>query len=200
MLGGSTFRHFSHAFTPQNGGTESINISARVRSLENILFVANETARLTSNSNYSLSSGSTFNSDIGSYNVFIGSVRYPSNKISWNNATNKGECYQELRKCFGALGSINHGGLLMNSTYLSVEDGTSSPGGGPPSYAPMGISFKSWRHELEDGIDTSSRALPLRLDITTSDVDDAEATTVDIYAQATILFYINMDGSVSSSV
>jgi len=33
MIGGSTFRHFTHTMTPGNG-TENINISARVRSLE----------------------------------------------------------------------------------------------------------------------------------------------------------------------
>eukprot|EP01050_Picozoa_sp_SAG11_P041962 SAG11_NODE_19083_length_474_cov_2.160000_1_plen_42_part_10 len=32
----------------------------------------------------------------------------PSNTIRFNTVTNKGEAYQELRKCFGALGSINH--------------------------------------------------------------------------------------------
>ena len=77
--------------------------------------------------------------------------------------------------------------------------------GGIPGYAPFGISFKSWRHELEDGIDTSSRALPIRLSITTNGVVvDANGApfqqTVDIFAQATVLFYFNMDGSVSASV
>jgi len=72
--------------------------------------------------------------------------------------------------------------------------------GGVPAYAPFGISFKSWRHELEDGIDTSSRALPVRLDISTGTIAAPAATTVDIFAQATILFYVNMDGSVSASV
>jgi hypothetical protein len=51
----------------------------------------------------------------------------------------------------------------------------------------MGISFKSWRHELEDGIDTSSRALPIRLSISTNGVVvDNNGTpfqqTVDIFA------------------
>ena len=64
----------------------------------------------------------------------------------------------------------------------------------------MGISFKSWRHELEDGIDTSSRALPIRLAITTAAPNAAASNTVDIFAQATVLFYFNLDGSVSASV
>ena len=199
MLGGSTFRHFSHAYTPTAAGTESINISARVRSLENLLFVGNDTANLASNQAYGLSGGTTLGAKAGSFNVFIGSVRYPSNQIKFNAANNKGEAYQELRKCFGALGSINHGGLLNSASYLSSDHGDELDGG-IPGYAPFGISFKSWRHELEDGIDTSSRALPIRLDLRTDDNASPAATTLDIYAQATILFYVNMDGSVSSSV
>eukprot|EP01050_Picozoa_sp_SAG11_P044839 SAG11_NODE_22019_length_413_cov_186.707006_1_plen_137_part_11 len=119
MVGSSTFRHFSHAYTPQANGTESINVSARVRSLENLFFAANDTANLTSNRTYGLSQSGTFGATSGNYNVFIGSVRYPTNQINFHTVTNKGEPYQELRKCFGALGSINHGGLLNSSSYLS---------------------------------------------------------------------------------
>ena len=208
MIGGSTYRHFSHAYKPNNGTTEDINISARVRSLESLLWTTTRTNNLTSNKFYSLSNGSTFGAARGTFNVFVGSVRYPSNQVSWDTVANKGEAYQELRKCFGALGSINHGGLLNSSTYLSSTtgeecnaDSAAASGGGTPRYSPMGISFKSWRHELEDGIDTSSRALPIRLSITTNGVVDATVQqTVDIFAQATVLFYFNMDGSVSASV
>ena len=60
-----------------------------------------------------------------------------------------------------------------------------------------------WRHELEDGIDTSSQALPIRLELragATAAAGGVAPTTVDIYAQATVLFYFNMDGSVTASV
>ena len=204
MIGSSTFRHFSHAYSPV-GGIENVNISARVRSLENILFVGNETANLTDNTLYSLSTGTTLGmTQGGGFNVFIGSVRYPSNTIAINPVSNKGQAYQELRKCFGSLGSINHGGLLTAGTYLTSErgenvTGTSAQHGSNPCYAPLGISFKSWRHELEDGIDTSSRALPIRLELNAVG-GSAQPTTLDIYAQATVLFYFNLDGSVTSSV
>ena len=68
-----------------------------------------------------------------------------------------------------------------------------------PTYGPLGISFKSWRHELEDGLDTSSRALPIRLALQLTGATGADFTT-DIYAHATVLFYFNMDGSVTASV
>ena len=123
----------------------------------------------------------------GRYNVFVGAVRYPSNRVSWNNVTNKGEAYQELRKCFGALGSINHGGLLNACTYLAFETGSErDTTWGIPTYGPMGISFKSWRHELEDGIDTSSSALPIRLSLRLGAPNADAAQTADIYAQATV--------------
>jgi hypothetical protein len=205
MIGGSTFRHFTHTMTPGNG-TENINISARVRSLENIFFVGNETANFANPAIYKLSTGSTLGMDGAgnSWNLFIGAVRYPTNRIDVDSTANKGQAYQELRKCFGALGSINHGGLLNSCTYLSNINGqgvngtTAGTFGQNPTYGCFGLSLKSWRHELEDGIDTSSRALPCRLEITSSAAGNV--STVDIFAQATILFYINLDGSVSSSV
>ena len=61
--------------------------------------------------------------------------------------------------------------LLNNSTYLTNKTGAAVDGftvaacGANPCYAPFGISFKSFKHELEDGIDTSSRALPIRLEL-----------------------------------
>ena len=202
MIGSSTYRHYSHVFTPTAGSTEEINISARVRSLESLVWCCNRTANVGNNQFYNLSSGTPFGATSGSYNVFVGAQRYPSNQVSWNNITNKGESYQELRKCFGALGSINHGGFLNAATYLSDESGElATLAGGVPRYSPFGLSFRSWRHELEDGIDTSSRALPIRLSVNTTAVAAAgQPTTMDIYAQATILFYINMDGSVTASV
>eukprot|EP01050_Picozoa_sp_SAG11_P011926 SAG11_NODE_1296_length_5271_cov_7.677688_5_plen_463_part_00 len=199
MIGSSTFRHFSHA-DALLAGTHNVNISARVRSLESLLMVSNTTTNLTSNDYYGLSSGTAFGAASGNFNVFIGAQRYPSNTIRFNTVTNKGEAYQELRKCFGALGSINHGGMLNASSYLSSTTGQTVDAnlGGLPTYAPLGISFRSFRHELEDGIDTSSRALPIRLELTTTGA--AAPQTIDIFAQATVLFYINMDGSVSASV
>ena len=202
MIGSSTFRHFSHTYAPAvAGGTEEINITARVRSLENLLWCSTVGANVGNSAIYNLANSSALGTVGGSFNVFVGAIRYPSNQVSWNNINNKGEAYQELRKCFGALGSINHGGLLNACTYLSSSTGSEvALNGGLPRYAPMGISFKSWRHELEDGIDTSSSALPIRLSITTDANGGAVANTIDIFAQATVLFYFNMDGTVTANV
>ena len=202
MIGASTFRHFSHTYS-SDAGTEDINITARVRNLENLLWVSTATANVGNSNVYNLSCGSSLGTEGGSYNVFVGAVRYPSNQVTWNVVTNKGEAYQELRKCFGSLGSINHGGLLNSCTYLSsVSGGDVTFNGGIPNYSPMGISFRSWRHELEDGVDTSSSALPIRLALNLNPPAGGVGVpqTADIYAQATVLFYFNMDGSVTANI
>ena len=129
MIGSSTFRHFSHTYN-SGAGTEDVNITARVRNLENLLWVTTETANIGNQGAFNLSCGSSCGVNRGSYNVFVGAVHYPSNQVEWNNITNKGETYQEIRKCFGALGSINHGGLLNSVTYLSSETGVRGRNGG----------------------------------------------------------------------
>jgi hypothetical protein len=201
MIGASTFRHFSHTYS-SDAGTEDVNITARVRNLENLLWVSTATANVGNSNVYNLSCGSSLGTEAGSYNVFVGAVRYPSNQVTWNVVTNKGESYQELRKCFGSLGSINHGGFLNSCTYLSsISGGDVALNGGIPNYSPMGISFRSWRHELEDGVDTSSSALPIRLALQLNQpAAGGVAQTMDIYAQATVLFYFNMDGSVTANI
>ena len=201
MIGASTFRHFSHTYSSDNG-TEDVNITARVRNLENLLWVSTATANVGNSNVYNLSCGSSLGTEAGSYNVFVGAVRYPSNQVTWNVVTNKGESYQELRKCFGSLGSINHGGFLNSCTYLSsIGGGDVTFNGGIPNYSPMGISFRSWRHELEDGVDTSSSALPIRLALQlNAPAGGGVPQTMDIYAQATVLFYFNMDGSVTANI
>ena len=189
MIGSSTFRHFSHTYN-SGAGTEDVNITARVRNLENLLWVTTETANIGNQGAFNLSCGSSCGVNRGSYNVFVGAVRYPSNQVEWNNISNTGETYQELRKCFGALGSINHGGLLNACTYLSSETGLRTRTGGIPAYSPMGISFRSWRHELEDGVDTLSSALPIRLALNLNPPAAGVGVpkTADIYAQAIVLF------------
>jgi hypothetical protein len=56
MIGASTFRHFSHTYS-SDAGTEDINITARVRNLENLLWVSTATANAGNSNVYNLSCG-----------------------------------------------------------------------------------------------------------------------------------------------
>ena len=69
-------------------------------------------------------------------------------------------------------------------------------------FSPYGIDLESFRHEIENGIDTSSRALPITLH-TQHSADprgaDGVCNQLLMYVLYDSLFYVNMDGSVSVS-
>ena len=61
----------------------------------------------------------------------------------------------------------------------------------------FGIDLESFRHQIENGIDTSSRALPISLHLEGSAA--TVASDLFMYVLYDTIFYINMDGSVSVS-
>ena len=70
------------------------------------------------------------------------------------------------------------------------------------NFSPYGIDLETFRAEIENGIDTSSRALPMTLLLTFTGAGDGSSTdalTLHTYALIDSLFFVNMDGSVSVS-
>ena len=51
----------------------------------------------------------------------VGSILFPQEPIAFN-AANPGEMYNEIRKCFGTIGSYNHGTMLNKSTFKVMAD------------------------------------------------------------------------------
>jgi len=104
-------------------------------------------------------------------------------------------------KAFGKIGSTVHSDLLNSGNYMagSGADGFNNPSS-VISFSPFAIDLESFRHEIENGIDSSSRALPITLH-TKHDGGGivAGATDVYMYVLYDSLFYVNMDGSVSVS-
>ena len=70
----------------------------------------------------------------------------------------------------------------------------------PIAYGCMGIDLESFRHEIENGVDTSSKALPMSLELTQGGtaVHFASAT-IQVFVMFDALFYVNMDGTISIS-
>ena len=108
-------------------------------------------------------------------------------------------------KSFGKLGSTIHDNLLYGSNYLSVADcgaarrvGGAANADGVIPFAPFGIDLETFRAEIENGIDTSSRALPMTLHLSKG-VSGLTAHNLFMYCMIDTLFFINMDGSVSVS-
>ena len=58
---------------------------------------------------------------------------YPQEPIKFSNE-NRGELYSEIRKCFGTIGSYNHGTMLNATTFTeTINDATSyAPDAGNP--------------------------------------------------------------------
>lgn len=194
QIAGQTFRNFTAPMAAAVTGPQTLNVPVRARSIKSVLFkasIAAPTARI-----FNLSGAS--NLTISEYNLQIGATKYPPTAIAANQISNKSEPYFELMKSFGKLGSTIHGNLLGNTNYLIYPDPSSNAPNEAIGFSPYGIDLETFRAEIENGIDTSSRALPMSLQfnkVGTSVVD----TTVFIWCLIDTLFFVNMDGSVSVS-
>lgn len=191
QIAGQSYRSFSHSIT--NGTVDSnINIPCRVKSIKSIFW---KSSRTTANTTYfDLSSGGHINTS--EYQLRIGATTYPPTSVKVNATSNKIEPYMELQKAWGKLGSNIHSDWLDAGGYLSSAVPTEGSNG-VVRPAPFGIDLESFRHEIENGVDTSSRSLPMTLQLTHAD-PGADATCY-IFVLFDSLFYVNMDGSVSVS-
>tara|TARA_R110002096_G_scaffold143224_1_gene298883 strand:- start:1193 stop:2803 length:1611 start_codon:yes stop_codon:yes gene_type:complete len=198
QIAGQSYRSFRT--TIDAGLVQSNNCPARVRSIKSFFFCAKRAAAATE---YGLSSSG--NLSLTQFQLAIGATRYPptANECEVATGTNKVGAYTELVKAFGKVGSNIHNDLLMgtNAYPRTGADGEFVQGE-TMSFAPYGIDLEAFRHEIENGIDTSSRALPITLH-TQHSADprgaNAACNQLLMYVLYDSLFYINMDGSVSVS-
>ena len=120
--------------------------------------------------------------------------------------TNKGEAYQELRKLFGTLGDYTHGGVMINdSTYLTGRpDNANVSTGGAAVVAglinPKGLALDAFpRTNLESGLNSADQNLSMSLELKRNG-GPGQNTRLDMWCMCDAIFYVNLDGSVSSSV
>ena len=102
-------------------------------------------------------------------------------------------------KAFGKVGSTTHRDIIANNGYI-LNDATEAAAiaNANVSFAPFGVDLESFRHQIENGIDTSSRALPIQLHLN-STAGIPSAQDLFMFVLYDTIFYINMDGSVSVS-
>ena len=197
QIAGQTYRHFSNAVPKGSQALNSYNIPVRARSIKSIFFVG--APAVARNQRFDLSSSSRM--ALHEYQVQIGATKYPPTAIKTNGLTNVSESYNELMKSFGKLGSTIHDNLLTGVNYLKLDALDSFAQGGFCSFAPYGIDLETFRAEIENGVDTSSRALPMTLLLTYDNGGTSAGAdlTLHTYALIDALFFVNMDGSVSVS-
>ena len=197
QIAGQTYRHFSNSVPKTSQALNSYNIPVRARSIKSIFFVG--APAVARNQRFDLSSASRM--ALLEYQVQIGATKYPPTAIKTNGLTNLSESYNELMKSFGKLGSTIHDNLLTGGNYLRLDALDDFKQGALMNFAPYGIDLETFRAEIENGVDTSSRALPMTLLLTYAGAGTSAGAdmTLHTYALIDALFFVNMDGSVSVS-
>jgi hypothetical protein len=194
QIAGQSYRGFRGTIE-DNTNTGSINCPARVRSIKSFFFGYK---RAVTQAKFNTSAMG--HNNLTQFQLSIGATRYPPTPNECNATTNKVGAYTELMKAFGKVGSTVHSDLLNSGNYMS---GAGAAADSDPSavipFSPFAIDLESFRHEIENGIDSSSRALPITLHTTHSAAIQAGCNQVFMYVLYDSLFYVNMDGSVSVS-
>ena len=190
---GQSFRTFRGQLTA-GAGEQIVNCPARVRSIKSFFFCGKKTDAAVQ-TGYSISKAGHM--DLSSYQLAIGATRYPPTATQFDARTNKNGAYTELMKAFGKVGSTTHRDILANNGYI-LADATEAVcvANSNISFAPFGVDLERFRHQIENGIDTSSRALPIQLHLNGT---IPSAQDLFMFVLYDTIFYINMDGSVSVS-
>jgi len=190
---GQSFRAYRSNLPAGTDGVVELNCPARVRSIKSFFF------GLRKNGN----NGQQFNlspfghANLRSFQLQIGATRYPPTANAFNSANNKVSGYTELMKAFGKVGSTTHRDLLLCQYATNEGHAPTNAKTNLVPFCPFGIDLESFRHQIENGIDTSSRALPIQLILDSAPTTSAR--DVYMYILFDTIFYINMDGSVSVS-
>ena len=194
QIAGQSYRGFRGNLT--DGDTQgSINCPARVRSIKSFFFGYK---RAVTQAKFNTSAMG--HNNLTQFQLSIGATRYPPTANTCSSTTNKSGAYTELMKAFGKVGSTVHSDLCNSGNYMS---GAGAAGDNDPSdvipFCPFAIDLESFRHEIENGIDSSSRALPITLHTTHTGAITAGCNDCYMFVLYDSLFYVNMDGSVSVS-
>ena len=195
QIAGQSYRGFRGTIA-DTATSAAINCPARVRSIKSFFFGYKRGAQQSKFNTSALG-----HNNLSEFQLSIGATRYPPTPNECDAASNKVGAYTELMKAFGKIGSTVHSDLLNSGNYMagSGADGFNNPSS-VISFSPFAIDLESFRHEIENGIDSSSRALPITLHTKHSGAGvPAGVNDVYMYVLYDSLFYVNMDGSVSVS-
>ena len=136
----------------------------------------------------------------------VGSILFPQEPIAFN-ADNPGEMYNEIRKCFGTIGSYNHGTMLNKSNFKvmanTAADKTPAVGEVRQLWA-AAYDFETFaKSATESGLNTSDRAIPVSFTVKTSEIAGAITALdvrYDVFAMADCIIYIGLDGRMQTRI
>ena len=203
-LSSTTYRYYQlqGATTTQ----EDHNISCRVKSLKGMIVRPQRNDLQNDRTKFAISSSTPCG--INEVQFRIGSVLYPQESIKFSNE-NKGELFQEIRKCFGTIGSHNHGSLLNNATVHQEADETVGAGGATfgtgatkRQHFMIAYDFETFaKSATESGINVSDRALPVTLTLKKTGVaNQMQVARYDVWAMCDCIIYIDLMGKISTRI
>jgi hypothetical protein len=134
----------------------------------------------------------------------IGSVLYPQSNIKFSEE-NKGELFQEIRKCFGTIGSYNHGTMLNDATFQRGTDDridTLGKSGTQRRLWFAAYDFETFaKSATESGINVSDRALPVTLSLKKTAAANVNlAGRYDTFAMCDCIIYIDLMGRITTRI
>ena len=206
------------------GGQEDLSISCRVKSLKGMLVRPQMQCMNNDHTRMAISTGQACGIEEAQFR--IGSVLYPQSAIKFSN-DNRGELFQEIRKCFGTIGSYAHGTLLNSTTVhetslddvlpngLNATDDilTGCGEGTRKQFWLLAYDFETFaKSATESGINVSDRALPVSLQLkrknaglTVTDADGTDFTPskairYDTFAMCDCIIYIDLMGKITTRI
>ena len=203
-LASTTYKHYLVNQSKANIGSATHNVSTQVKSLKGLIVRPQNNALTGDIDRFAISTGQSMG--INEIQFKVGSVMYPQEAIKFS-ADNAGEMYNEIRKCFGTIGSYNHGTMLNKTTFTPTVDAAASrtPGAGEARQLFVAAyDFETFaKSATESGLNTSDRSLPVSFTVKTAAVGGGVNDLVvryDVFAMADCILYINLAGKLSTRI
>ena len=200
-MSSTTYRYYHANKNAGVTGNVSIPIATRVKSLKGLI-VRPQNAAIP-NTSFNVGTGQAMGTT--SLQFRVGSVLYPQSAVEFSNS-NKGELFNEIRKCFGTIGSYNHGTMLNDVTFAQNADDRAAASGLHTAARSLWVAaydFETFaKSATESGINTTNNAIPVEMNLKVAAGANTgeQATRYDIFAMTDCIIYIGLDGRISTRI
>ena len=211
-MSSTTYRYYHASKAANVTGNVSIPIATRVKSLKGLI-VRPQNAAIP-NTSFNVGTGQAMGTT--SLQFRVGSVLYPQSAVEFSNS-NKGELFNEIRKCFGTIGSYNHGTMLNDVTFAQNADDRAAASGLHTDNRSLWVAaydFETFaKSATESGINVADRALPVSLHLDKTAIatmrDNANGANLtndtgkiryDTFAMCDCIIYIDLMGKITTRI